>query len=209
VRIQRQKAILKKRLKVPPSINHFTKTISKNQALTLFNILKHYRPEDKNEKKERLQKEAKAKAESKGPQQPKTKPIVVKFGLNHITNLIEERAQEIKVVAIAHDVDPIELVVWLPALCRKFKVPYCIVKGKARLGSLVRQKTATCVALMDVHSEHKRNLEQFVQNVAPLYNDAKANSKWGAPEFGIKSTHLRKAKERLETAEANKKLSLA
>ena len=40
-------------------------------------------------------------------------------------------------VVIAHDVDPIELVVWLPALCRKMEVPYCIVKGKARLGSVL------------------------------------------------------------------------
>lgn len=31
-------------------------------------------------------------------------------------------------VVIAHDVDPLELVVWLPALCRKMGVPYCIVK---------------------------------------------------------------------------------
>jgi len=30
VRIQRQRAILKKRLKVPPSINQFTKTLDKN-----------------------------------------------------------------------------------------------------------------------------------------------------------------------------------
>lgn len=35
---------------------------------------------------------------------------------------------------IAHDVNPIELVVWLPALCRKMGVPYCIIKGKVRLG---------------------------------------------------------------------------
>jgi ribosomal protein L7Ae-like RNA K-turn-binding protein len=41
-----------------------------------------------------------------------------------------------QLVVIAHDVDPIELVVWLPALCRKMEVPYCIVKGKARLGSV-------------------------------------------------------------------------
>ena len=27
----------------------------------------------------------------------------------------------------------LQLVVWLPALCRKMGVPYCIVKGKARL----------------------------------------------------------------------------
>jgi len=33
---------------------------------------------------------------------------------------------------ISHDVDPIELVVWLPALCRKMGIPYCIVKSKAR-----------------------------------------------------------------------------
>ena len=26
----------------------------------------------------------------------------------------------------------LQLVVWLPALCRKMGVPYCIVKGKAR-----------------------------------------------------------------------------
>ena len=39
-------------------------------------------------------------------------------------------------MVIAHDVDPIELVVWLPALCRKMEIPYCIVKGKSRLGAV-------------------------------------------------------------------------
>lgn len=46
---------------------------------------------------------------------------------------LQSKAQ---LVVIAHDVDPIELVVWLPALCRKMEVPYCIVKGKSRLGSV-------------------------------------------------------------------------
>jgi len=45
-------------------------------------------------------------------------------------------------VAIAHDVNPIELVIWLPALCRKQGIPYAIVKGKARLGALVHKKNA-------------------------------------------------------------------
>jgi ribosomal protein L7Ae-like RNA K-turn-binding protein len=40
-------------------------------------------------------------------------------------------------VVIAHDVDPIELVVWLPTLCRKMEVPYAIVKGKSRLGAVI------------------------------------------------------------------------
>ena len=47
--------------------------------------------------------------------------------------MLQGKAQ---LVVIAHDVDPIELVVWLPALCRKMGVPYAIVKGKARLGAV-------------------------------------------------------------------------
>ena len=57
---------------------------------------------------------------------------MLKFGINHVTSLIEEK--KAKLVLIAHDVNPVELIVWLPALCRKMNVPYCIVKGKARLG---------------------------------------------------------------------------
>lgn len=37
---------------------------------------------------------------------------------------------------IASDVDPIELVVWLPALCRKMGVPYAIVNNKVRAAPL-------------------------------------------------------------------------
>ena len=55
---------------------------------------------------------------------------VIKFGLKHVTTLIEE--QKASLVVIAHDVNPIELVVWLPALCRKMGIPYCIMKGKVR-----------------------------------------------------------------------------
>jgi ribosomal protein L7Ae-like RNA K-turn-binding protein len=38
-------------------------------------------------------------------------------------------------VVIAHDVDPLELVVWLPALCKKMGVPYAIVKVGAAVHS--------------------------------------------------------------------------
>lgn len=44
-----------------------------------------------------------------------------------------------------------QIVLFLPALCRKMGVPYCIIKGKARLGRLVRRKTCTTVALTQVH----------------------------------------------------------
>ncbi|XP_006880450.1 PREDICTED: interleukin-6-like [Elephantulus edwardii] len=56
--------------------------------------------------------------------------------VNTITTLVEKAQQ----VVIAHDMDPIELVVFLPALCQKMGVPYCITKGKARLGPLFHRK---------------------------------------------------------------------
>lgn len=57
-------------------------------ATTLFKMLLKYRPEDKAAKKERLLK--RAQAETEGKTVESKKPIVVKYGLNHITYLIEQ-----------------------------------------------------------------------------------------------------------------------
>uniref|UniRef100_A0A6N2N210 60S ribosomal protein L7a n=1 Tax=Salix viminalis TaxID=40686 RepID=A0A6N2N210_SALVM len=88
VRIQRQRRILKQRLKVPPAVNQFTKTLDKNLATQLFKLLLKYRPEDKAAKKERLLK--RAQAEEEGKTVESKKPIVVKYGHNHVTYLIEQ-----------------------------------------------------------------------------------------------------------------------
>ena len=92
--------------------------------------------------------------------QDSKKPLFVKYGLNHTVALIE--AKKASLVVIAHDVDPIELVVFLPALCRKMGVPYVIVKGKARLGTVVHKKTAAVLTLQDVKSEDQRELATLI-----------------------------------------------
>ena len=137
VRLQRQKVILSQRLKVPPAIAQFSHTLDKNTATQLFKLLDKYRPETKQEKKARLDATAKETAEGKTQKDTK-KPIFAKYGLNHCVALIE--AKKAALVVIAHDVDPIELVVFLPALCRKMGIPYAIIKGKARLGTVVYKK---------------------------------------------------------------------
>merc|ERR1712100_725812 len=81
VRIQRQRQVLKKRLRVPPAINQFTKTLDKNMATNLFKMLMKYRPEDNAQKKERLTDMAKDAAE--GKESDVKKPVVVKYGINH------------------------------------------------------------------------------------------------------------------------------
>lgn len=174
------------RLKVPPAINQFTKTLDANTATQLFKLANKYRPETKAEKRERLRAAAQAKAEGKEAMQT-DKPIVVKYGLNHITALVESKKAQL--VVIAHDVDPIELVIWLPALCRKMSVPYCIVKNKARLGTVVHKKTATALAFTEVKEADKAELATLVSAIKANYNDKWDDQRrqWGGGIMGVKS----------------------
>lgn len=89
-----------------------------------------YQPESRKEKRERLKKEAAAQAEKKeDKKEEKTKkPLMVKYGLNHVTSLIENKKAQL--VVIAHNVEPVELVLHLPTLCHKMEVPFCFIKGK-------------------------------------------------------------------------------
>lgn len=85
--LQRQKRVLFQRLKVPGVINQFSYTLSKDQLKGLTTLLKKYKPEDKKQKKERLTKEAEAKANKQTVD--KKKPFMIKCGLNHVTTLVE------------------------------------------------------------------------------------------------------------------------
>merc|ERR1712205_199891 len=185
VRLQRARRVLQKRLKVPPAINQFNKTLDKNLATNLFKVLMKYRPKDDAQKKERLT--AQAEAEAAGKEVESKKPVVVKFGINHITYLVEQGKAQL--VCIAHDVDPVELVIWLPALCKQMNVPYCIVKGKARLGAVVHKKTATALALTAIKNEDKMEFSKLVEAIKASYNDVfqKTSRTWGGGIMGVKS----------------------
>jgi len=202
VRLQRQRRILLQRFKVPPPLNQFTKTIDKSSATQLFSLLAKYRPETKAQKKARLTKAAEAKV--KGETVKTEKPLLVKFGLNHVTSLIEQG--NAKLVAIAHDVEPIELVVWLPALCRKKDVPYCIVKGKSRLGQVVHQKNATALALTEVRKEDQGALSDLTTVCKDTFNkNPEIKKSWGGGKLGPKSVALqRKRAKALAKEEASK-----
>merc|ERR1719386_221837 len=155
------------RLKVPPAINQFSGGIDKNQATKLLKLCQKYMPETREAKKNRLMEMAQQK---KDGQEVKTKkPQVLKYGLNHVTTLVENKAA--KLVVIAHDVDPIELVCWLPALCRKKDVAYCIIKGKSRLGQLVHKKAAACIALTSVAKEDQNELDKLSKSFKDQFND--------------------------------------
>lgn len=66
----------------------------------------NYRPEGKQEKKERLKKRAEARAAGK-EDTPTKKKAVVRHGANTVTTLVEKKKAQL--VIIANDVDPIEV----------------------------------------------------------------------------------------------------
>jgi len=191
VRLQRQKVILHQRLKVPPAIAQFSHTLDRNTATQLFKLLNKYRPETKQEKKARLAAAANAMAEDKDAKEKDSKkPLFVKYGLNHCVALIE--AKKASLVIIADDVDPIELVVFLPALCRKMGVPYVIVKSKARLGTVVHKKTAAVLTLQDVKSEDQKDLSTIISAAKANFTDKYEEQRkhWGGGLRGNKSAEM-------------------
>merc|ERR1719452_440252 len=60
---------------------------------------------------------------------------------------------------------------FLPALCRKMGVPYCIVKNKSRLGRVCRRKTTSCLAITQVESNDRGSLSKLVESVKTNFNE--------------------------------------
>jgi large subunit ribosomal protein L7Ae len=175
-------------------------------ASQLLKLLAKYKPENKKEKKARLLKEAEGK-KAGGEAKKSSKPQVIKFGLNHVTQLVEEG--KAKLVVMAHDVDPVELLVFLPNLCRKKNIPYCFIKGKARLGKLVHQKTATCLAITEVRKEDYQDLENLTKTFRANFNENEhLRRTWGGGIMGIKNQHMMAHRQKIREAELAKKANM-
>ncbi|VWU50085.1 60S ribosomal protein L7-3, putative [Hepatocystis sp. ex Piliocolobus tephrosceles] len=204
IRIERKKRILLQRLKVPPAINQFNEVLRNAESQDLFNFLNNYKCESKQEKKKRLEEEAnKLKADGKIKSK---KPITVKCGIKYVTRTIERK--QAKLVIIANDVLPIELVLFLPALCRLKGIPYCIVKNKAKLGLVARKKKATVLCLTEVNKAHEDRLNYFSELFMKRFNNnVDVRRKWGGQKMSAKSLLAKKIKDKaLKIEEAKKKV---
>jgi len=205
IRVQRQQAILYQRIKVPPPINQFKSCHLDRQTVTqLFRLLDKYRPESKKQKMSRLKAIAAKKAAGQEVV-PQKRPNGVRFGVNEITTLVEQKKASL--VAIAADVEPIEVVLHLPSLCRKMGVPYCIVKGgRSRLGQVVKRKSIAAIALTSVNPEDKPALSKLTETIKTNFNDRydEVRKQWGGGLVSRRSrtkvVKLEKAKEKERSA---------
>lgn len=90
----------------------------------------------------------------------------VRIGTNEVTKS-SERA-EAKLVVMAEDVDPVEILVHIPMLCEEKRIPYIYVPKKQRLGqSAGLSKSAASVAVVEP-GEAKAMLDELVQSLPSL-----------------------------------------
>ena len=90
----------------------------------------------------------------------------VRVGTNEVTKS-SERA-EAKLVVMAEDVDPVEILAHVPMLCEEKRIPYLYVPKKQRLGqSAGLTKSAASVAVVEP-GEAKWLLEELAQTYPTL-----------------------------------------
>eukprot|EP00906_Rhabdomonas_costata_P003538 RCo005393 len=183
IKRQRQKALLRQRLKVPPAINQFKAVLDRSTRSRLFRLIHSYRPLPKRSRREMLKSLAKKKLEDPN-QPPPAKRLTVSVGIRLATPLVEQKKASL--VVIANDVEPIELVMWLPALCKKLHVPFCVVKNAASLGRLVNVKRATCVTFTKINAKDKPKLEKILEAIKVRYTPRQedAHKHWGGLHLG-------------------------
>ena len=95
----------------------------------------------------------------------------LKKGINEVTRAVE-RGQA-KFVVIAEDVDPPEIVAFLPILCDEKRIPYVYVPSKKDLGEAAGlEVAASAVAIIDP-GEAKGYLEELVKKVNDIRGRAR------------------------------------
>jgi large subunit ribosomal protein L7Ae len=90
----------------------------------------------------------------------------IRVGTNEVTKSSER--SEAKLVVMAEDVDPVEILVHVPMLCEEKRIPYLYVGKKQRLGqSAGLTKSAASVAIVEP-GEGKGLLEELAQTFTTL-----------------------------------------
>ncbi|RLG81708.1 MAG: 50S ribosomal protein L7ae [Thermoprotei archaeon] len=90
----------------------------------------------------------------------------IRKGTNETTKAVE-RGQA-KLVLIAEDVDPPEIVAHLPLLCEEKKIPYIYVPSKKRLGEAAGIEVAAASAAIIEPAGARELVEEIIKQVQEL-----------------------------------------
>lgn len=128
-------------------------------------------------------------------------------GTNEATKCIERGLA--KIVIIAEDVDPEEIVMHLPALCKEKQVPFVFVPSKQELGAACGMEVATASACVTEEGTAKKQIKELIEEIERL----KTGSKKEIPKEELKKeekaeekpAEIKKEKKPLEKGSSKKK----
>jgi large subunit ribosomal protein L7Ae len=95
----------------------------------------------------------------------------VKKGTNETTKAIERT--QAKLVVIAEDVDPPEVVAHLPLLCEERKIPYVFVPSKEKIGSSVGIEVPAASAAIIMEGEAAGLVKEIISRIEHIKRGAK------------------------------------
>ncbi len=95
-----------------------------------------------------------------------TKTGLVRKGTNEATKAVE-RAQA-KLVVIAEDVDPPEVIAHLPMLCDERKIPYVFVPSKEKIGSSIGIDVPAAAACILKEGDASGLIKEIITRIAEV-----------------------------------------
>jgi large subunit ribosomal protein L7Ae len=96
----------------------------------------------------------------------------VRKGTNETTKAVERGLA--KLVAIAEDVDPPEVVAHIPIICEERKIPYIFVPSKAKIGTSIGidvQSAAVCIVEMGEAKDLVKEIITRIQRIKEGSNE--------------------------------------
>jgi large subunit ribosomal protein L7Ae len=90
----------------------------------------------------------------------------LKRGVNEVTKAIERGVA--KLVVMAQDVDPEEVMMHLPVLCDEKNVPYSYVPSKSELGKAAGIEVQTSSVAIIQEGDSKKLIEEIAKKTADL-----------------------------------------
>jgi large subunit ribosomal protein L7Ae len=93
----------------------------------------------------------------------------IKIGINEVTKVIERNTA--KLVLIAEDVAPVEIIMHVPILCKEKKVPFSYVKTREELGKISGiSAKASSIAIMD-EGVAKKEFSSLLTKISEISGD--------------------------------------
>lgn len=90
----------------------------------------------------------------------------IKKGINEATKSIERGVA--RLVIVAEDVEPLEIIMYLPGLCDDKKIPYIFVQNKEDLGKAVGIERPTAAVAIIVDGKAKSLVDDLVEKINGL-----------------------------------------